>query len=179
MWLVDARRRQSPSFPRHAAYSSSSSRPRFRPSRCPFFTFAPREAPPAALSEAEAVADCALATKADWGPEVTDELENIRSASRNRLIRRIAPLLAWRGGREMGARRARADVVRAATVGVARQLAGVGAGARLLAEISLPPAQDVPILERVLRAPRAAARAPAVARRAYGWRSCRYSPSRS
>ena len=78
-------------------YSSSSSRPRFR--CCPFFTFAPREAPPGALSEAVAVADCALATKADCGPEVTDELENIRSASRNRLMRRIAPLLACVGGR--------------------------------------------------------------------------------
>ena len=34
------------------------------------------------------------ALKVDAWPEVTDEAENIRSASRNRFIRRMAPLLA-------------------------------------------------------------------------------------
>ena len=38
-------------------------------------------------------ADCAALKDEAW-PDVTDEAENIRSASRKRLIRRMAPLLA-------------------------------------------------------------------------------------
>ena len=38
-------------------------------------------------------AACAALNEEAW-PEVTDEAENMRSASRKRLIRRMAPLLA-------------------------------------------------------------------------------------
>ena len=64
--------------PLHTPHSSSS-----RPLLRAFFTLAPPAAPPPAA--------VALPVKVAFDPDVTEDAENMRSASRNRLMRRIAP----------------------------------------------------------------------------------------
>ena len=64
--------------PKHTPHSSSS-----RPLLRAFFTLAPPAAPPPAA--------VALPVKVAFCPDVTEDAENMRSASRKRLMRRIAP----------------------------------------------------------------------------------------
>ena len=60
-----------------------------------FFLILAPAGPAAALAATPppAFGACAPALKVDCWPDVTDDAENMRSASRKRLIRRIAPLL--------------------------------------------------------------------------------------